>query len=87
MVDEIKRGAEARMVLDHPLVREAFESFYESLARQRQKAPVKDGELHTRLIMLEQCAHTFEAWFRAHIETGEMAKVSARLPKTRIFSR
>lgn len=87
MVDEIKRGAEARMVLDHPLVREAFESFYESLAQQRQRAPVKDGELHTRLIMLEQCAHTFERWFRTHIETGEMAKVQAKEPRIRAFVR
>ena len=40
-MDEIKRGAEARMILDHELVREAFASFREQLAAQRQEHGVE----------------------------------------------
>lgn len=75
------------MVIEHPLVREAFDAFRENLAAQRRRAPVKDGELHTRLIMLEQVANAFESWFKTAIETGKMAEIKMREPKLRIFQR
>lgn len=86
-MDEIRRAAEARMILDHELVREALASLREGIESQRLRAPVKDTDLHTRLIMLEQVAHGFEAWFRRAIESGEMAEVRLREPKFAMFRR
>ena len=86
-MDEIKRGAEAKMILDHELVRQAFTSFREQLAAQRQRVGVKDTEMHTRLIMLEQCANAFESWFRQSIDTGKMAEIAVRKPRLTIFQR
>lgn len=86
-MDEIKRGAEARMILDHELVREAFASFREQLAQQRQRVGIKDTEMHTRLILTEQCANAFESWFRQVIDTGKMADIALRKPRLPIFQR
>ena len=86
-MDEIKRGAEARMILDHELVREAFASFREQLAAQRQRVGIKDTEMHTRLILTEQCANAFELWFRQVIDTGKMADIALRKPRIPIFQR
>lgn len=86
-MDEIRRGAEARMILDHELVREAFASFREQLAAQRQRVGIKDTEMHTRLIMAEQSINSFESWFRQVIDTGKMADIALRKPRLPIFQR
>lgn len=86
-MDEVRRGAEARMILDHELVREAFASFREQLAVQRQRVGIKDTEMHTRLILTEQCANAFESWFRQVIDTGKMADIALRKPRIPIFQR
>ena len=86
-MDEIKRGAEARMILDHELVREAFALIHERLAQERRRVGVKDTEMHTLLILTEQCANTFESRFKQIIETGKMADFALRKPRLPIFQR
>lgn len=86
-MDEIRRGAEARMILDHELVREAFALIRERLTQERGRVGIKDTDMHTRLILTEQCANTFESRFKQIIETGKMADLALRKPRIPIFHR
>jgi hypothetical protein len=87
-MDEFQRGAEAAMILDHPLVKEALKGFRLGLDAQRAKAGIRDQELHTRLIMLEQCFNAFEQAFKTTIETGKLAHIKLQQDsKFRVFQR
>ncbi len=72
---EAVRGAQARELLEHPLLREFLGHVRSSLERERAKCGIRDTELHTRLILWEQCANAFERAMRQTIETGEIAKL------------
>lgn len=87
-MDEIKRGAEAKMILDHPLIREVLDGFRRGLEAQRAKCPIKDGELHTKLIMLEQVFNAFEHGFKTTMETGKLAEIKLQQDsRPRFFQR
>lgn len=87
-MDEIKRGGEAKLVLDHPLLKEAVDGVRKSLESQRNRASAKDTELHTKLILTEQCLNALEHALRSMITTGEMAQVKLKQSAMeRIFQR
>ena len=87
-MDEVKRGAEARMILDHPLVQEVLTGFRKGLEAQRSKCPIKDAELHTKLIMLEQVFNAFEHGFKTSMETGKLAEIKLQQEsRLRLFQR
>lgn len=76
------------MILGHPLVRETLDGFRKGLEAQRAKCPIKDTELHTKLIMLEQVFNAFEHGFKTTMETGQLAEIKLQQDsKLRIFQR
>lgn len=81
--EEIRRGNEARMVLGHALFQEAWDQAAKSLENQRRKAPVKDTELHTKLILTEQLLYILKGFFEQTIQTGKMAEIQVEEEKRR----
>lgn len=84
---EIVRGGQARELLEHPLLREFLGHVRATLERERAKAPLRDTDYHTRLIIWEQVANSFERAMRNTIETGEMARLQLSKPRVQIFRR
>ena len=51
---DIDRGAEARAILDAKVFIEARESIESQLKSLRAQVPIRDTDMHTRLILMEQ---------------------------------
>jgi len=87
-MDEIKDGAEAKLILEHRLVKAALDGFRKGIEAQRAKCPIKDTDLAVRLVMLEQVFNGFEHAFKQTIETGQLAEIKLREEsRFRIFQR
>jgi hypothetical protein len=73
-----RRGQEADLLLKHPLLQEARQSFYDDLAQQRRGVPIRDTDLHTRLVLAEQVAARVFDYLEAVIRQGEAANLMLR---------
>lgn len=71
--EELIRAGEAKQVLDSTLFIEATRRITESLAEQRRRVPVRDTDMHTRLIITEQLWGNIEDWLKQTAETGKFA--------------
>jgi|SRR6185437_2688712 len=76
--DERRRGQEAELLLKHPLLLEAKAAFFDDLATQRQGVPIRDTELHTRLVLAEQVAARVFQYLEAVMQQGAAATLQLR---------
>lgn len=84
---EAVRGGHARELLEHPLLREFLGHVRATLERERAKASIRDTEYHTRLVIWEQVANSFERAMVHTIETGKLAELQLRQPRVPLFRR
>lgn len=70
---ELAEGQDAADLLDSRGWQRARAAFLSGLEAQRRKAPIKDVELHTKLVLLEQCFLALEGWLENCRTTGKMA--------------
>ena len=76
--DEVRRGNEAKMLIDHDLYKEAWQAYADALASKRRQIPMKDHDMHTRLILAEQVMYAVKGWFEDTVMTGKMADVQLK---------
>ncbi len=53
---------------------EAVKHIEQSLAAQRQAVPLRETEMHTRLIIAEQVFVKLQDFFQQIVDTGQMAE-------------
>lgn len=72
--EEIIRAGQAREVLDATVFREACQHIEQSLSEQRRKVPLRDTDMHTRLILTEQLWLNLKDWLEQTAQTGRFAE-------------
>lgn len=72
--EELIRAGEARQVFESRMFQEATKRIVESLAAQRRLVPIKDTDMHMRLIVTEQLWGNLTDWLQQTVETGRFAE-------------
>lgn len=72
--EELIRAGQAREVLDSTVFREACERIEESLAEQRRRVPMRETDMHTRLILTEQLWSNLKDYLEQTAQTGKFAE-------------
>lgn len=75
---EIRRAADARLILDHDIYKDAWTAAERALAAQRRKVALKDTEMHTRLIMAEQVLDSVRRYIEDVVNTGRLADIQLK---------
>ncbi len=73
--DELRHAAEARQMLEAPIFVAARANLESQLASLRRSVPIRETEMHTRLILMEQLAQTFFGYFEQLAQTGRLAEL------------
>ena len=73
--EEIRRAGEARQVLDAPMFVAARKDIEAQLAQLRRTVPIRETEMHTRLILMEQLWSNLLGYFEQIAQTGKMAEL------------
>lgn len=71
--DEIRRGQQAREVLDHPLYQEAFNTLRAELVQQWERSPARDTEGREKLWLMLKSLERVGAHLESHMVTGQLA--------------
>jgi len=71
---EVERAMGAQQVLDNEIFKEACIRIEEGLAAQRQRVPMREVDMHTKLIMLEQLWVQLRDYLQQVADTGKFAK-------------
>jgi hypothetical protein len=71
--EEKVRAGEAKQILDSRMFQEACQRVADSLAEQRRRVPVRDTDMHTRLIITEQLWGNIKDWLQMTADTGRFA--------------
>ena len=72
---EIVRAGEARQILDAPIFQAARAHIEEQLSMARRSVPIRETEMHTRLILMEQLWANLLGYFEQLAQTGKMAEI------------
>lgn len=73
--DEVVRAGQAREVLENPMFREAVAFIEEGLKSQRRAIPLRETEMHTKLIVTEQLWENLKDWLEQTAQTGQLAQL------------
>ena len=78
MSDELDahRGEEARRLLEHPLLVEAFEVLEQEITERWSNSPARDAEGREKLWMTLKLLHRLHAQITSVAETGQIAKAT-----------
>jgi uncharacterized Zn finger protein len=76
--EEIIRAGEAKQILDSRMFQEACKRVADSLAAQRRQVPIRDTDMHTRLIITEQLWGNIADWLKETADTGQFAQFTIR---------
>jgi hypothetical protein len=77
-VNEIVRGEEARLLLENPLLVEAFESVRKGIVSGMTSSAMGDEKTHNRLVIALQLLHQIEKQLKDHVDTGKMAQIQVK---------
>lgn len=80
---EVHRAGEARQVLESPVFQAAKAHLEGQLAELRKAAPIRDSDIHTRLILMEQLWISLLNYFEQIAQTGRMAEIQLRQEEER----
>lgn len=80
---ETHRAGEARQILDSAMFQAARAHLEEQLAAARQAVPIRDTDMHTRLILMEQMFKNLIGYFEQIAQTGRMAEIQLRQEEER----
>jgi hypothetical protein len=76
--EEIRRAEEARTILSSPVFVEARERLEGYLSAQRRKVPIRDSDMHTKLILMEQLWSQITDYLEQLSQTGKFAELELR---------
>lgn len=74
-MDEVRRGEEARQILENPMYIDALQSVRNGLISSMSQSPMGDEKTHNRLVIALQLLNQIEKSLRTHMETGKMAAI------------
>ena len=83
---EIDRGAEAQAIFNTPVFIEARESIESQLRTLRSQVPIRDTEMHTRLILMEQLWHMLLSHLEGAMSNADFARAQMQ-QRENAFSR
>ncbi len=75
---EARRGDEAKLLIENPLFVEACNQLDAELRLLRERVPMRDTEMHTRLVLAEQVQAKVLDYLKAVVMSGEAAKLTLR---------
>ena len=73
--EEVRRAGEATQMLRSTVFEAARKDLEERIAMARRSVPIRDTEMHTRLILMEQLMGQFFGYFEQLAQTGKMAEL------------
>lgn len=76
-LEEIKRGDDARQILESPLYKEAVQKVRDGLINAMQQSPFGDEKTHNRLVIGLQLLNQIDKQLNDVMLTGKMAKMQA----------
>lgn len=78
MTDEeaARRGEEARQLLEHPLLAEAFQTIRNEVTEQWQGSPARDVEGREKLWLTLRLLNRLEGQLQSVVETGKVARAT-----------
>ncbi len=80
--EESRRGDVAKLVLENALFIEACNQLDAELRLMRERVPMADRDMHTRIILAEQMQAKVLDYLRAVMMSGESAKLQLRERET-----
>ena len=80
---EIQRAGEARQILDSTMFQDAKMTIEGQMAHARRAVPLKDTDMHTRLILMEQLWSSLLGYLEQIAVTGRMAEMQLRAEEER----
>lgn len=86
-MNELQKSAEAERLLNDPAFRDAIGALVSGIHAKMRQVPIGDEKMHTRLILLLQCAESIEGYLRQAVQTGEMVKIEEEKRKRMAFFR
>ncbi len=72
MRDKVYIGAEAERLLDSPIFKEASQAVRDGIISQMTKVPIKDADMHTKLVLTLQLWEALERHIRNIATTGKI---------------
>ncbi len=72
--EEQIRAGRARELLDNPMFKEASQRIQDGIASQRRKVPMRETDMHTRLILTEQLWLNLLDYLQETVDTGKFAQ-------------
>ncbi len=84
-IEEIKRGEEAELLMNHPMFKEALEGIKSGILDAMSRSAMGDEKTHNKLVMAFQLLAQIEGHFKQIMETGKLAKI--QLEKENTISR
>lgn len=76
-LQEIRRGDDARLILESPLYKEAIQKVRDGLINAMQQSPFGDEKTHNRLVIGLQLLNQIDKQLNDVMLTGKMASMQA----------
>lgn len=76
--NEITRGKEAEYLLNHEIIREAFDKTRQGIIDSMSSSPLGDEKTHNRLVIAMQLLNQVERCIRTVAETGKLAAIQVK---------
>lgn len=74
--EEIRRGFEAKRLLDDPLLKDAFDKIERAFVDALKTTPLTDKELEREVVRSLQVLHKVQGLIRDVVTTGKMAEIA-----------
>ena len=75
---ELIRAREAQQLLDSTLFQQARKNLEDQLATIRRTVPIRDTDMHTRVILMGQLWENLVGYFEQLAQTGQLAEIQLR---------
>lgn len=82
---EIKRGDDAKKILENKVYIEAFETVKKNIIDAMNTSPLGDDKTHNRLVIALQTLSQIEKALTDVMQTGKMAKIQVQDKRFRVF--
>jgi hypothetical protein len=82
--EELRRAGDAKQILESPLFLEVRAHIEGALAEQRRTVPLRETEMHTKLIVTEQCWLNLLDYLQQIVTTGRMAEFTVAQQQSKI---
>jgi len=79
-LNEIKRGDQAKKVLENEIYKEAFKSVQDNILEAMKTSPLGDETTHNRLVIALQVLGQIEKSLTNVMQTGKMAQIQVNDP-------